>query len=148
MNITHARTVIKHLPERMTAPHAHLYFQDLKPFLKAHHANVVFDCSKVRDLDSAGVGVLLKCLEEVMKGNGDIKLAAVPPGISAILELTGVDRLFEVFEKPSEATESFHAFSRTFSKRPQDATLTMARETSQSVRGMSYASDRSSLEAA
>jgi len=71
---------------------------------------LVFDFSGVRQLDSAGIEMLLRCLEEVMKRNGDIKLAAVPPAPAVILELTGVDRFFEIYENASDAVESFHQF--------------------------------------
>jgi len=61
-------------------------------------------------LDSAGIEMLLRCMEEAMKRNGDVKLAAVSPQVTVILELTRVDRLFEIFENPSDAVESFHRF--------------------------------------
>jgi hypothetical protein len=71
---------------------------------------VVLDCSKVRKLDSAGIQVLLSCLEEAMKRNGDVKLAAIPPGAAAILELARVDHLFEAFDSTADAVNSFHRF--------------------------------------
>jgi hypothetical protein len=49
-------------------------------------------------------------MEEAMKRNGDVKLAAVSPQAAIILQLTRVDRLFEIFENPSDAVESFHRF--------------------------------------
>jgi hypothetical protein len=70
----------------------------------------VLDCSKVRQLDSAGIHVLLRCLEEAMKRNGDVKLASVPPGAAAILELTRVGHLFEAFDNTADAVQSFHQF--------------------------------------
>jgi anti-sigma B factor antagonist len=76
----------------------------------------VFDFSNTSHLDSAGIDMLLRCLREAMKRNGDIKLAAVPPRVAVILELTKVDRLFQIFIKPSDAVESFYSF-------PVDATL-------------------------
>ena len=69
---------------------------------------MVFDLAQVRELDTNGVQMLLLCLEEVMKRNGDLKLAAVPAGPAVMLEVTGVDRLFEIFESAADAVESFH----------------------------------------
>jgi len=66
--------------------------------------------SEVRYLDSAGVDLLLRSIEEVMKRNGDVKLAAVSPETAAILEMTRVDRLFEIFDSCSDAVESFSRF--------------------------------------
>lgn len=46
-----------------------------------------------------------------MKRNGDVKLAAIPPAAAAILKLTRVDRLFETFDNPADAVNSFPQFS-------------------------------------
>ncbi len=45
-----------------------------------------------------------------MKRNGDIKLAALPPAAAAILELTKVRNLFELFENAADAVDSFYRF--------------------------------------
>jgi anti-sigma B factor antagonist len=71
----------------------------------------VLDCSKVQEIDSAGVEMLLECLEMAMKHDGDLKLAAVSPASAIILELMRVDRLFEVFDTAEEASRSFQTFA-------------------------------------
>ena len=43
---------------------------------------MVLDCSNVRQLDRAGIQVLLRCLEEAMKRNGDVKLGGNLSGSS------------------------------------------------------------------
>ena len=53
----------------------------------------------------------LRCMEEAMKRNGDLKLAALSPQLAVILEMTRVDRLFEIFDNCNDAVESFHRFS-------------------------------------
>ena len=55
--------------------------------------------------------MLLHCVQEAMKRDGDLKLAAVSPAAATILELMRVDRLFETFETTDEAVQSFHAFT-------------------------------------
>ena len=69
--------------------------------------SLVLDCSRVRLMDTSAVHLLLCCLEEAMKRNGDVKLAAVPAGATAVLELSGIDRLFEIYDTPAEAVSSF-----------------------------------------
>jgi anti-anti-sigma factor len=86
------------------------FFREVEPFLQADRPRVVLDCSKVRHLDSGGIYVLLRCLEEAMKRNGDVKLAAIPPGAAAILEHTRAGRLFEAFDNTADAVNSFHQF--------------------------------------
>jgi len=102
--------VVKQLPEKLSVEQGRKFFLEVEPSLKADRPRLVLDCSKVRELDSAGIQVLLHCLEEAMKRNGDIKLAAVPPAVAEILELTKVDSLFEAFDNPTDAVSSFYQF--------------------------------------
>jgi anti-sigma B factor antagonist len=102
--------IVLQLPERMDLEQARIFFQDLSPILEADRPRLVFDFSEVHQLDSAGVDVLLRCMEAAMKRDGDLKLAAVPARIAVVLELTRVDRLFEIFDSAGDAAESFNAF--------------------------------------
>jgi len=61
-------------------------------------------------MDAAGVDMLLHCMAEVMKRDGELKLAAVSPQAAVVLELTRTDRLFEVFETSGDAVRSFYRF--------------------------------------
>jgi anti-anti-sigma factor len=98
---------VKQLPETLDAKQGRLFFSELESCLNVDRPCLVLDCSKVRRLDSSAVHLLLCCLEEAMKRNGDVKLAAIPAGASAVLELSGIDRLFEVYATNAEAVSSF-----------------------------------------
>jgi len=109
--MTTGRTVVvKELPESVSLNHTQQLLREVAPLLEVDRPHLVFDFSEVRQLDSAGIEMLLHCMEEALKRNGDVKLAAVPPPVAVVLELTRVDRLFEIFENPSDAVESFHRF--------------------------------------
>ena len=58
-------------------------------------------------MDTATIHLLLSCLEEVMKCNGDIRLASLRPGAEAALRIAGVDRLFEMYATTEAAAQSF-----------------------------------------
>lgn len=104
---------VKEMPESMTR-HAAAEFQaKLRSCLDRNRPWLVFDFSRVRQIDSAGIELLLFCMEEVVKRNGDLKLAAVPPAAAVILEITRVDRFFECFATVADAVESFHRFPAT-----------------------------------
>jgi len=110
--MTSARHVsVKQLPEKLSVKQGRSFFREVEPHLQSDRPRVVLDCSKVRQLDSAGIHVLLRVLEEAMKRNGDVKLASIPPGAAAILALTRVSRLFETFDNTADAVNSFHKFS-------------------------------------
>ena len=98
---------VKQLPETLDAKQGRLFFSELESCMNVDRPCLVLDCSKVRLLDSSAVHLLLCCLEEAMKRNGDVKLAAIPAGATAVLELSGIDRLFEVYDTNAEAVSSF-----------------------------------------
>lgn len=98
---------VKQLPERLNLKQGRLFFRELNSCMNIDRPGIVFDCSKLLQMDSYAVHLLLCCLEEAMKRNGDIKLAAMPAGARATLELTGVDHLFEIFDTTADAVNSF-----------------------------------------
>jgi len=82
-------------------------------------ACIVLDCCNVRQMDRPFLNLLLGCLEEAMKRNGDVKLAAVSSHAKLALKQNGAHRLFEVFDTNTEAVRSFQrrasvAISGTF----------------------------------
>jgi anti-anti-sigma factor len=106
--MTRARLVaVKQLPEMLSSKQGRGFFRQAESCLNTDRPRVVLDCSRVQQLDSAGIQVLLRCLEEAMKRNGDVKLAAIPPGAATSLELAKVDHLFEVFDSTAAAVNSF-----------------------------------------
>jgi anti-sigma B factor antagonist len=102
------RTVaVKQLPEILNAKQGRLFFNELESSVNVDRPCLVLDCSKLRQMDTSTVHLMLCCLEEALKRNGDVKLAAIPTGATAILELSGIDRLFEVFDTTNDAVSSF-----------------------------------------
>jgi anti-sigma B factor antagonist len=101
--------IVMELPEQMNQVEGQKFLSEIEPLLESDRPRVVLDCSQVQNMDSAGIEILLHCMGEAMKRDGDMKLAAVSPAAAAILELMRVDRLFEVFASTDEATRSFHA---------------------------------------
>lgn len=98
---------VRRLPETLNLNRGRLFFRELESCMNVDRPCIVFDCSKVLRMDRSAVHLLLCCLEEAMKRNGDVKLAAIPSGARTTLQLTGVDRLFEIFDTNAEAENSF-----------------------------------------
>lgn len=103
--------LVMQLPVRLNLSEAREFLPEVMAVLRNDRPHIVFDFSEVQQIDSAGVEMLLKCLERVMSLDGDLKLAALTPQASIILELTRVDRLFEIFASVNAAVESFRGFS-------------------------------------
>jgi len=111
MQMTSGRAVIvKQVPEKLSVKQGRVFFREVESCMQVGRPQIVLDCSQVRQLDSAGIQVLLLCLEEAIKRNGDVKLARIPPAAARILELTKVGGLFEAFDNTLDAVNSFHLF--------------------------------------
>ena len=102
--------VVKALPEVLDGVHSEAVFREIAGLFERDRPRLVFDLSAVKYLDSGGVELLLCCMEQAMKRNGDLKLAAIPAPVAIILEMTRVDRLFEIYDNCSDAVESYHRF--------------------------------------
>jgi anti-anti-sigma factor len=94
----------------MNLKQARSFFTEFQPVLSTDRPQVVFDMSRVRHIDAAGVDVLLKCMREAMKRDGDVKLASLSPQAAVVLELTRTGRLFEIYENSTQAAKSFSSF--------------------------------------
>ncbi len=116
--------LVMQLPTRLNLSEAREFLPEVMCVLKNDRPHVVFDFSEVQQIDSAGVEMLLKCLERVMSLDGDLKLAALTPQASVILELTRVDRLFEIFATVDDAVESFRGFMVQDTPQPSHAWYT------------------------
>ncbi|HEX2328431.1 MAG TPA: STAS domain-containing protein [Candidatus Angelobacter sp.] len=102
--------VVKRMPERVNGRTARDFLRDVRPFLTVDRPQIVFDLSQVRQLDSAGVEMLLRCMSEAHKRDGDVKLASLSDQSAIVLELTRTERLFEIYDTSTDAVRSFSGF--------------------------------------
>jgi anti-anti-sigma factor len=99
--------IVVGLPERLTREHTGSFLIKIAALLNADRTRIVFDCSQVLEIDRAGTDMLLHCVEQIIRQDGELTLSAVPPKIVAILELTCINRLFDMFQNNAEAVESY-----------------------------------------
>ena len=102
--------VVKRMPEKMNLKEGRNFLKEVEPFLHSDRPQVVFDMSLVKHIDAAGVDVLLQCMREAIKHDGDVKLAALSSQAVVVLELTRTGRLFEIYESSTLAVKSFSSF--------------------------------------
>jgi anti-anti-sigma regulatory factor len=107
MSHTTCAVTIKQLPETISNDHSRNFLRELTKDSDAERPCIIIDCSRILQMDTPAVKLLLDCLEIAMMRNGDIKLAAIHAQPKAMLELTGVDRLFEVFDTTADAAKCF-----------------------------------------
>ena len=102
--------VVKRMPEKMNMTQARKFLKEVQPFIQSDRPQIVFDMSQVRQIDAAGVDVLLQCMRSAVKRDGDVKLAALSAQAAVVLELTRTGRLFEIYENSTSAAKSFSSF--------------------------------------
>ena len=101
---------MKRMPDRLNSPAAKKFLNEVEPFLRSDRPQLVFDLSQVKQMDAAGVDMLLHCLNETMKRDGDVKLSSLSPQAAVVLEMTRTERLFEVYQNSTDAVRSFSSF--------------------------------------
>ena len=99
---------IRKLPERISGAQRDEVYKDLETCINVDRPAVVLDCSALRVLDGSAIHLLLCCLEEAMKRNGDVRLASLRPEAQRALQAAEVDSLFQIFDEIGEAVDSFH----------------------------------------
>lgn len=67
---------------------------------------VVIDLAKVNYIDSSGLGTLVGGLRRVNERNGGLAITNPSPQIRKIMDITGLDKVFSVFDSESEAVTS------------------------------------------
>lgn len=68
---------------------------------------LVLDCTALERMEKPALQMLLFCLEQTLKRNGDVRLAGVSPAARAALSSTRIDRLFQLFDSIEDAVSSF-----------------------------------------
>ena len=87
-----------------------IQFRDrVKNLIADGRTRLVVDLSQVRFIDSFGLGALVSALRVVRAAGGDLKLAAVPSSVGAVLRLTRLHTVFDCHPTMEAALGSFQA---------------------------------------
>jgi anti-sigma B factor antagonist len=107
--MTHERSPVALLqvPDEIKPRQEHVFLSELKSRMHTARPRIVLDCSKLRRVDKPTIHLLLCCLEEALKHNGDVRLAAIPARESESFGRSGLEGLFEVFDTIPDAVHSF-----------------------------------------
>lgn len=101
------KLIVKPVPATMERKSQRAFVQALALEMSEYRPRVVLDCSGREAIDRATIFLMLCCLEEALKRNGDVRLAGISPAARAMLEDCKADRLFQMFSSKTEAIESF-----------------------------------------
>jgi len=66
--------------------------------------SIVLDMSDVTFLDSTGLGVLITALKRCRSNEGDLLLVTAQPNVLKVLEITGLNDVFQIHDTVEDAT--------------------------------------------
>lgn len=107
MNEVRQSIAIRTLPEQLDTSRQRALYCELESCLNVDRPALVLDCSRLSELNDSAIHFLLCCLEEAIKRNGDVRLAALRAETCKGFRSSGLDRLFQIFDNIGEAAESF-----------------------------------------
>ena len=92
--------------EELDAANAGEFKRDMAPLLDAHD-NLVLDLSRLRFVDSSGLGGFISCLRKLNAKGGDLKLCAMSTQVRAVFELVRMHRVFDILTTREDAVRAF-----------------------------------------
>lgn len=92
--------------EDLDGTNAEEFKRDLAPVL-ATHSNLVLDVSRLRFVDSAGLGSVISCLRKLNAKGGDLKLSGMSTPVRGVIELVRMHRVFDILPTKEEAVRAF-----------------------------------------
>jgi anti-sigma B factor antagonist len=108
MTIRKRPVSVLQLPNQSGAKEVSAFMREMEKCISIDRPQLVVDCSAASSLDKEKIRLLLCCLEEAMKRNGDVKLVGIDMDAQGAQDLTGLNRLFESFDTTADAVDSFH----------------------------------------
>ena len=92
--------------EELDADNALAFTHAVGPVLETS-PKVVLDLSRLRFLDSSGLGAFLGCLHTTQTRGGSLKLCGMSKPVRAVFELVRAHRVLEIHDTRDEAVRAF-----------------------------------------
>lgn len=94
--------------DELDASNAPEFKRDIAPVLQAN-TKLVLDLSRLRFVDSSGLGAVLSCLRQLTAKSGDLKLCGMSKQVRALFELVRMHRIFDIYGTREEAVRAFQS---------------------------------------
>jgi anti-sigma B factor antagonist len=94
--------------DELDASNAGEFKRDIAPVLQAN-TKLVLDLSRLRFVDSSGLGAMLSCLRQLTAKSGDLKLCGMSKQVRALFELVRMHRIFDIYGTKEEAVKAFQS---------------------------------------
>ena len=81
--------------------------RDMAPVLDSH-AKVVLDLTRLRFIDSSGLGAFISCLRKLNAKGGVLKVCGMSKQVRSAFEMVRMHRIVDIHDTREEATRAFH----------------------------------------
>ncbi|GAA4785715.1 STAS domain-containing protein [Microbacterium gilvum] len=100
---THESHAVISVTGRLTAAGAPALRAAVQELVDAGSARIVLDLAATAFVDSSGLGAIIGGLKTARNAGGDLRIAAVPEPVAAVLRLTNLDRVLRAHPTPETA---------------------------------------------
>lgn len=91
----------------LMGPDCQLMEKEVEQALAQGDKRIVFDLTRVVQIDSAGVGKIVMCFTRLKKSGGDLRLAGVKGMLDGVFKMTQVHKVIGMYPTTKEAAENF-----------------------------------------
>lgn len=89
-----------------------LLINQLKDILVQGYRHIVIDLKKSCKVDAAGLGALAAAWKTIHASGGEMKLVCISGRTRRVLQVTGMDAVFEIYNTSDQAIASFSKTAR------------------------------------
>ena len=94
------------------------FVHELERFIELGARKLIIDCTRLTQISSMGVGMLVTVHKRMAKKGGDVKLAGVTGVVGKVIRMTGLGAMLQIYPTVRDAR---HAFGRTKDDDPVDS---------------------------
>lgn len=98
--------VVEYGEENLDASNVRDFRDSIEKIIK-NQSKVVLDMSRLKFVDSSGLGALIACLRDTNSRKGDFRLSAMSRSVLALFELMRMHRVFSIHDTVDGAVSSF-----------------------------------------
>lgn len=91
----------------LMGPDCKLIDKEIDELIAANETRVIFDVSGVSQIDSAGVGQIVKSFARLKRSGGELRLAGVTGMLDGVFKITQVHKVITMYPTPQAASEGF-----------------------------------------
>lgn len=96
--VQHEQTLLLRLLHDLKMENAPEFYEEFNEANSSTPTTVVIDFSKIRFVDSSGVGMLIKCAHEIKDRQGIFQILGLNRSLHSVFKLAGLFRIFELLE--------------------------------------------------